>query len=735
MNENDSGRRLGSMALFVATLFLALFVRLVFLQTTQQQAMAAKAQRNYSASVSVPTIRGRVLDCRGRILIDNVPVNVVRLDVSRIPTGSGARARTLVRLRTALGIPYDQLEAALANPKNSTLEPVEIARGVPESTVVYLQEHPELFPGIDTIRTWRRVYPYKTLAAHVLGYVGRVTEQETDVASNELAYQSYDFIGKAGIEKSFEKELRGVPGRIRIIRNATGKILQRIALSEPTAGKDVRLTICVDLQQLAETTLFQGLFAARQNYFVETRKGPTRAGDGLIKATAGALVVLDSNTGAVLASASLPSFDPRDFVDGISEEKYAKLIDPSKHSPLTNRVVAGNYAPGSTFKIVTAVAALKTKNGDKQMITPYTTYDDIGYFRVPSLCKDNNKCQWNNAGKAPLGRLSLQSAIRLSSDAYFYKLAYDFYQIDFPNNIENIQKTAREFGFGKRTGIRLPEESAGIVPDKARLARLHKEAPAKFPRGKFQLGDTINGAIGQGDTLATLLQLARAYGALANGGVVVETRINFDEKDIARSQDPLRSKVESQASKPTISTTTTTIKAGPPPTVKAGEEAFLRGDGSADVTTGPTETTVPTVTEPSIVIPERSTTTLPPVTVTPIVEHQIDLPDEIRNPMLLGLQDVVRARGGTAVKAFIGFPLSEFPIAGKTGTAERSKKQDNALFIGFGPVQDPKYVVAAVIEEGGYGRQTGALVRRMFEGLGGFTVNPVRTVQDKSREQ
>ena len=732
MNDSDSGRRLGSLALFVATLFLALLVRLVFLQTTQQQAMAAKAQRNYLASVSVPTIRGRVLDCRGRILIDNEPVNVIRLDVSRIPTGSGARARTLVRLRTALGIPFDQLEAALANPKNSTLEPVEIARGVPESTVVYLQEHPELFPGIDTIRTWRRVYPYKTLAAHVLGYVGRVTEQETDVASNQLAYQSYDFIGKAGVEKSFEKELRGVPGRIKIIRNATGKILERIAVSQPKSGQDVRLTICVETQQLAESTLEQGLRAARQNYFVETRKGPTRAGDGLIKATAGGLVVLDPNTGEVLASASLPSFDPRDFVDGISEEKYAKLIDPSRHSPLTNRVVAGNYAPGSTFKIVTAVAALKTKNGDKPMITPYTTYDDNGYFRVPSLCKDNNKCQWNNAGKAPLGRLILQSALRLSSDAYFYKLAYDFYQIDFPNNVENIQKTAREFGFGKRTGIRLPEESAGIVPDKARLARLHKEAPSKFPRGKFQLGDTINGAIGQGDTLATLLQLSRAYGALATGGVVLETRINFDEKDITRSLDPtLRPKDSPQASK---APTTTTTRPGPPPTVKPGEEAFLRGEGADAATLSP-ETTLPTVTEPPIEIPERSTTTLPPVAVTPIVESQIDLPDEIRNPMLLGLQDVVRARGGTALKAFVGFPLSQFSIAGKTGTAERSKKQDNALFVGFGPVQNPKYVVAAVIEEGGYGRQTGALVRRMFEGLGGFTVNPVRIVQDKSREQ
>ncbi len=733
MNETDSGRRLGSLALFVATLFLALLVRLVFLQTTQQQAMAAKAQRNYSASVSVPTIRGRVLDCRGRILIDNVPVNVVRLDVSRIPTGSGARARTLVRLRTALGIPYDQLEAALANPKNSTLEPVEIARGVPESTVVYLQEHPELFPGIDTIRTWRRVYPYKKLASHVLGYVGRVTEQETDAASNQLAYQSYDFIGKAGIEKSFEKELRGVPGRIRIIRNATGKILDRIAVSDPTPGRDVRLTICVELQELAESTLKQGLPAARQNYFSETRVGPTRAGDGLIKATAGGLVVLDVNDGSVLALASYPDFDPRDFVDGISEASYAKLTDPSQHSPLTNRVVAGNYAPGSTFKLVTAVAALKTQNGDKPMLTPYTPYDDNGSFVVPSLCRDNNKCRWYNAGRAALGRLTLQSAIRLSSDAYFYKLAYDFYQIDSPNNNENIQKTAREFGFGKRTGIRLPEESAGIVPDKARLSRLHKEAPAKFPRGKFQLGDTINVAVGQGDTLVTMLQLARAYGAFANGGVVLESRINFDEKDIARSQDPNQPQPESPVLRPT--TTTTTIKTGPPPTVKPGEEAFLRPDGAADPSAIAIDTTLPTVTEPPIVIPERSTTTLPPVSVTPIVEHQIDLPDEIRNPMLLGFQDVVRARGGTALKAFLGFPLSQFPIAGKTGTAERSKKQDNALFVGVGPVQSPKYVVAAVIEEGGFGRQTGALVRRMFEGLGGFTVNPVRTVQDNSREQ
>jgi penicillin-binding protein 2 len=730
---NETSRRLGGFAIVISMLFVALFGRLALLQTTQQQSMAERAVSNFRSEVPVPATRGRVLDRYGRVLIDNVPVNLVRLDPQKIPKGE--RARVITRLSSILEVPYDTIESALAkNTKGNRADPVQIAGGVKQSVVIYINEHPELFPGVDTLQTARRVYPFlfvdngieRPLLAHVLGYVGPITTEELRLQPPDLAYESYDFIGRAGVEKSFERELRGVPGIDEIIKDSTQKVVERRTLIPPLPGSDVRLTVDIDVQRLTETTLGQGVRAARQNYFKEYRKaGKTLS--GAIKAHSGAMVVSDVNTGEVVAMASYPTFDPREFVDGITDERFKQLSDPSRHFPLTNRAVSGRYPPGSTFKLVTALTALQTEINGKPIITPKSGYLDVGYFEVPKFKKLGTKYRWYNAGSSAFGLLDLRRAIKVSSDAYFYNIANSIETAGGPTR-DAIQKTAKTLGFGRVTNIRLPGEKAGIIPDAARLKRLNQLDPTKFPRDKWNYGDTVNVAIGQGEVLVTPLQLNRAYSAFANGGAVLEQKIEMDI--IPRDEKSLAATTTIAATTTTSSTTTTTI--GPAATVPPGNEAYLRLPGSVTLSPG-VDPATGAVGEPVFDIPEQTTTTLAPVPVAPAVQNHIDLPDEFRQPILAGLRDVVSAHGGTAEKAFFGYPFSKYPIAGKTGTAQKSFEQDYSLFVGFGPTNAPKYVCTAILEEGGFGRQAGALVRRMFEGFAGLNPQPVRVVSSGTK--
>lgn len=682
----DLQHRLAVIGIIVAALFGALALRLGYLQLVEGSTLSSRADANIRDTVVIPATRGRILDRNGRVLVDNLPINVVRLDLKQVERTE--RVAVISRLTSLLGVPYYKVQQRLNDPNNNPFEPVEIVRGVKESAIVNIDEHRDLYPGVSTGQTWQRVYPYGAMAAHVLGYVGKINGDELSRQPIDLRYTGGDLIGKAGTELSFERVLRGVPGQEQIIKDRLQRVVSRKVIRPPVPGRDVRLTIDVDVQRQVERSLAQGLVAARQNVFADSP-------NDYLKAHSGAMVVLDPRNGEVIAMASQPTYDPREFIPSITPQRYEELFaGDDKHSPLTNRAIAGQYPPGSTFKLFTALAALQ-----RGVITPDSTYTDTGSFTLPELCKRNVKCKWKNAGEVAFGTLDLRAALRVSSDAFFYRLGYAFSQL--PRGEDNgIQDAARLLGLGKKTGVQLPYEKSGNVPDRESRARLHRLYPKAFPYGGWSTGDFINLSIGQGEVLVTPLQLARAYAALANGGTVVNSTIELG------TLDP-------RAPATTVAPTTTL-----PP--------VALGPDGRPVTAPTIDPRASTTTRAVGALP--TSTTLPPVSKSPTVEGHVDLSDPVRQELVNGLRDVVSADTGTAYSAFAGFPLQKFPLAGKTGTAQKKPQQDYAIYVGFGPVVDPRYVVAAVIEEGGFGRQAASMTRPVFEALAGVTPGPVRVV-------
>ncbi len=717
----ESTRRLSTIGLVIAVLFSVLIGRLGLLGTVQSKSLRQDGERYLRASNPLPATRGRILARDGRVLVDNLATNVVRLDIAKVPKTE--RTAVLGRLSQLLDVPYSTIESKLVDPRNPRYEPARIATNVRESSAVYLAERPELFPGVTTDVTWQRVYPYGQLAAHTLGYLGPVNVDDIRRQPGDLNYQNSDYIGRAGIEKSFERELRGLPGEEVITKDPLGRVVDRKRIREPVPGKDVRLAIDIPLQELMESTIVQGLAAARQNVFV------TKKSVEPIKANAGAMVCFDSFNGEVLASASYPLYDPAEFVDGLSLKRDAEYKSPESHAPLINRVVEGQYPPGSTFKLFTAIAALRYK-----VITSNTTYLDTGEFVLPKLEAKGVRSRWKNAGSPPsqFGIIDLRNALRVSADTFFYKIGYDFHAGGTYEN--GIQRVAREMGLGKFTNVRLPQERRGAVPDRARQLRLAERFPTMFRRD-WPLGATINVSIGQGDILVTPLQLVRAYAAFANGGTVLDAKIELEVLDREETDRQL-AEAAIVTSTPTATTTTVAPVA---PTIAGPSRTDT---APSTLTTLTTLTTSPTPASGAAALPlptevqNRSILgvevpvlpTLAPLETPPAVEGHVDVPDGARSAILAGLQDAVGQRGGTAYGAFEGFDLRSFPLAGKTGTAEKLGEQDYSVFVAFGPVANPKYTCAAVIEEGGFGRQAAAMVRRAFEGIAGFPIQPVRVV-------
>ena len=710
----DNGRRLATLGLMVLVLFSALLVRVTLLGTVESKSLTDQGEATLRKVVPIAATRGRVLARDGRVLVDNLAVNTVHLDTLKLPKTE--RTAVLTRLASLLDVSFSTIESRLVDPRNPRYEPAGIASDVKESAIIYIAEHPELFPpgAVTTGVTWQRVYPFGRLAAHVLGYLGRVNPDDIKRQPTDLHYQPSDLIGRAGIEKSFERELRGVPGEEIVTLDPKGRVVASEAVRDPVSGNDVRLALDIDLQKLGEETIVQGLNAARKN--VEADNPSV-----YLKADAGALVVLDVTTGEVVASVSYPTYDPAEFVEGLSKNSAARLNSPTAHAPLINRVIEGKYPPGSTFKLFTAIAALQNK-----LITPNTTYLDQGSFDVEEYKKQNIKWSWKNAGRPPtaFGVIDLRNAIRVSSDAFFYKLGFEFHGLGKARET-GIQNVARQMGLGKYTNIRLPQESRGVIPDRTRQELLHKLFPTKFASA-WPTGATINVSIGQGDVLVTPLQLARAYAALANGGTVLDARIELEviNRAVSDQNATKRNATRTPRSSPnsTIVPTTTPKTQSTPQTTSPPIAT-----SNPATSQSPTPSTKPDfVSALGIDLPPQ--TTLPPVSVPPQVEGHIDISDADRTALIGGFRDVVSQRGGTAVSAFEGFPLAKYSIAGKTGTAQKAGQQDYSVFVGFGPVPAPKYAIAVIIEQGGFGRQSAALVRRMFEGIAGLPIGPVRTV-------
>ncbi|HEY6698132.1 MAG TPA: penicillin-binding protein 2 [Acidimicrobiales bacterium] len=637
--------RLSMMAVVATALFASLFARLYDLQVVGSSDYQLQAEANRVRTVQVEAPRGRILDRNGKVLVDNRVAVVVAIDRNAFGDLSGpAQTALLQRITyelTAAGHPItpEEITRRLGDKRYSRYAPVPVATDVPEELKIFLDEHAEEFPSVVVQRTAVRHYPYGTVAAQTLGYVGQIADNELTFvqAAGDTAkpYTLNDHIGKAGVEATYEAYLRGTPGLRRIEVDAGGDPVRVISDRQPRPGDDLVLSIDIDLQALAEQALQQGLADARAR--------PPRNGNPPNNATTGATVVEDPNNGQLLALASYPTYDPTAFVDGIDASEWNFLNNPANGRPLNNWAIQGQWAAGSTYKLFMGYAALHSG-----LMTPDTVFHDGGGYQIPGCT--GLKCYRSNAGGAAYGSVTIRDALTVSSDAFFYNVGAQFWLQRERFGDEGLQGLLAPWGIGEETGVALTGERPGRIPGPSWRREFCEATNCNDP--VWRTGDSVNVGVGQGDVLVTPLQLANGYATLANGGTRYVPQIAL------RAQ---------------------TYQTG-----KVTQEFQPKAAGRVEMT--PVE----------------------------------------RQALLDGLAGVpVR---GTAARAFAGFPLDAFPIAGKTGTAQVDNKADTALFSAFGPVYAPRYQVTAVLEESGFGATSAApVVRRIFEVLAGLTPKPVAT--------
>jgi penicillin-binding protein 2 len=498
VSQDSSRLRLGVLGMVVLSLFCALLARLWYLQVLASPTLKVEAQHNSVAVVYTEAPRGRILDRNGKVLADNRVVLALVAHRDEVAD----RPEVLDRLSGLLNISVEEIKQRIADERYSLFKPVPVAVDVPKPTLIYVREHQPDFPGIEGLQLTERVYPNGSLAAHVLGTVGEINDEELAPRKAE-GYRAGETIGKSGIELTYETELRGEPAIDKLEVDSVGRVQRSLGGQPAVQGDDVRLSIDIDVQRAAEESLEQSIQLAR--------KSADRITGKPFVAPGGSVVVTDPRDGAVLAMASNPTYDPNEFTNGISVKRFAELNDPASHLPLNNRAIQGLYAPGSTFKLATSVAALKTG-----MITPQITYNDQGSYTVTG----ERSQTFSNAAGARNGLVNVTKAITVSSDVFYYWLGERFWDERGKLGQSAVQDVARTLGMGSYTDIDLPFESNGRVDDPASRERLHKENPSAFPYPEWYTGYNLNMAVGQGDTAITPLQLANAYATFANGGTV-----------------------------------------------------------------------------------------------------------------------------------------------------------------------------------------------------------------------
>ena len=515
--DERQGFRLYVIGIVAVCLLSALFARLWYLQVLESEELQDAAATNILRVVYTEAPRGRIFDAQGRVLVDNRVVQVVTIDrlAFRAALDESDQRDVLLELaeiisRSGRLTKVRHIEERLASLEIGPFDRVPVAFDIDPDLLVYLGERPDLFPGVSVEERTVRSYPYGELAAHLLGYVGPLTQSEYRAQSAQIdptdpqakTYQPGDEIGKSGVERIFESELRGVPG-VRVFEVNRLDEIVRVHDDkgrQPIPGNDVHLTIDLDVQSLLERELRRGLDEARRQQAPEEDPG---APDFV--ASSGAAVAMDPRDGSILAMASFPTFDPRDFVNGISQRQFNDLTAEENYSPILNRAIQGLYPPGSTFKVVTAYAAITQGviGADPfSLIGADEFYNDTGTYRYPFCVEESDTCVFNSPYCCERG-VDLRDAITVSSDTYFYRLAGEgFFRRQAPLD-EGIQESARAFGLGSHTGVPLPHERAGVVPDR-------EYYDVQFERGVFLrggnqwfAGDTINLAIGQGNLLTT----------------------------------------------------------------------------------------------------------------------------------------------------------------------------------------------------------------------------------------
>jgi len=523
--NNDSPRlRMSIIGIVVFALFAALFTRLWYLQVMSTEEFQVAAQTNRTRTVAVEAPRGRILDRNGKVLVDNrvsIQVTIDRTQLNELDDAE--RLEVLTRLAAALSqasqaTTVADLEARIADQRYSPYVPVPVAGDVPEDLKIWIDERADELPGVAAERVAVRRYPYGQLAAHVLGYTGKVTKEELElVADSGKPYTLNDEIGKAGIEKVYEADLRGTPGVTLLEVDTEGNTIRTIpeGTTAPVPGDDIVLNIDIDVQATAEQALLTSLSRAASR--------PPRTGDPPNVGQVGSTVVLDPNTGGVIAMVSLPGYEPTDFVDGISASEWADLSNPANNYPLNNWALQGQYAPGSTFKPFTAWAALTAG-----LIAPNTTVRDTGRFEVPGCTGDS--CFFSNDGGTAYGNVDLRRSLTVSSDFYYYNLGARFWiEQEALGGPERFRQLLQEWGFYSKSGIDLTGEQEGRIPSPEWLKSYCEQATCT--EDSWRTGDNVNMAIGQGSVLVTPLQLAVAYAAIGNGGKILEPHVAREVKD------------------------------------------------------------------------------------------------------------------------------------------------------------------------------------------------------------
>lgn len=616
--------------------FGVIFFRLWYLQVLSGDRYLAEANNNRIREIQVQAPRGEIVDRNGTPLVENRLGFSLTLAREDLPEDEGERRRLFRNLGKLVGRKPERVRSAVMgqfeDERIPSFSPAVVKRDVSRAAVGRVLERPDLFPGVEPEQVFLRDYPQGTVGAHLLGSVGEVTAEELEQDSFPgLGYG--DRVGRGGIEEEYDSSLRGKDGATRLSVDAQGRFRKELKGEDPKPGRQVRLSIDLDVQKAGHAALAGG-----------TGRG--------------AFVAMDVKTGEVLALGSEPTFDPSFFTRRFSQRAYQRLNSDDLGKPLFDRATQGGYPVGSTFKLITAAAGLESG-----LITPDTVVLDGGSLEIGDQV-------FENAGEVAHGPVALRQALTVSSDVFFYTLGRDLNNPSLGDGTL-LQRWAARFGLGRSTGIDLPSEAAGLVPNpewRNDLNRKYERCVARrnpsleeqrqgvctfgdgFLDRPWSVGDNVNLSVGQGDIQASPLQMAVAYAAIANGGRVLRPRLGQRIEDSAgRALEQLRAPVARR------------LSLDPPHT-----QAILEG-----------------------------------------------------------LRGAASAPGGTSTIVFQDFPVE---VAGKTGTAEHTGRPDQSWYVALAPWPDFKYVVVTTDEAGGFGADTAApMARRILAEL--LDVNETELVQ------
>ena len=645
----------------MGSLFALLVGRLGQVQLVQGAQFAKAAKTVTTRTVTEHALRGSILDRAGKPLATNTFTTTVTVERGVLLDADDDGRQLVGDVARALDLPFEQLwsKTTLCGTKGaprapacfngSPYVPIPIATRVDARRALTLVEQPEKYPGIGVVAEPVRDYPAPddANAAHLLGYVARASAD--DLSGSDGRVDADDVVGRAGLEAQYDTVLRGTNGSTVVSIDPRGVVTDTLTQTAPVNGRDLVTHLDARLQARTEAALASAVAGARA-----TKQ----------RADAGAAVVVDVTNGAVVAAASYPTYDPAVFTGGVSSATLARLTSPASGTPLRSRLTSETFPPASTFKVISVPAAV----ADGASL-------DGRYECSPNLTVGGRV--FNNYESRGYGPIDLHRTLVVSCDTVFYRFAYAAWQrlgglTASPTVDDPFVTMARSFGIGRRTGVDLPGESAGRLPDrawkeanwlatkdvtcrraatgypevaktdKARAAYLRTLATENCRAGyQYRAGDAINFSIGQGDLAVTPLQMAGVYSAIANGGTLWQ------------------------------------------PQVAAGYRA---ADGTV---TG--------------IAPKKMAT--------------VDLRPDVGAYIRSALADVTRP-GGSAGSAFAGFPQGRYPVAGKTGTGEVFGKQATAWFAGYGPTTKPKYAVVVVVSQGGSGSTVAApAVRRIFDAI------------------